>query len=123
MGGQGFRERRWRLVASGHGRVDLAVETNGAEQMLVIIEIKGTSWDAIPAERVRPNLRRHLRQLQGYLNTATEEMDAGQWPGGIAGELLYPARPYRAATAEMIEALAGEQAIMVTWYLEADWGQ
>jgi hypothetical protein len=94
-----------------------------AEQMLVIIEIKGTSWDTIPAERVRPNLRRHLRQLQGYLNTATEEMDAGQWPGGIAGALLYPARPSRAATAEMIEALAGEQAIMVTWYLEADWGQ
>jgi hypothetical protein len=50
-------------------------------------------------------------------------MDAGQWPGGIAGALLYPARPSRAATAEMIEALAGEQAIMVTWYLEADWGQ
>jgi hypothetical protein len=55
VGGQGFRERRWRLVAGGHGRVDLAVETNGAEQMLVIIEIKGTSWDTIPAERVRPN--------------------------------------------------------------------
>jgi hypothetical protein len=123
VGGQGFRERRWRLVAGGHGRVDLAVETNGAEQMLVIIEIKGTSWETIPAERVRPNLRRHLRQLQGYLDTATEEMDAGQWPGGIAGALLYPARPSCAATAEMIEALAGEQAIMVTWYLEADWGQ
>lgn len=38
VGGQGFRERRWPLVAGGHGRVDLAVETNGAEQMLVIIE-------------------------------------------------------------------------------------
>jgi hypothetical protein len=34
MGGQGFRERRWRLVAGGHGRVDLAVETNGAAKAL-----------------------------------------------------------------------------------------
>ena len=84
MGGQGFRERRWRVVAGGHGRVDLAVETNGAEQMPVIIEIMETSWDTIPAERVRPNLRRHLRQLQGYLNTAAEGC-RGQWPGGIAG--------------------------------------
>jgi hypothetical protein len=33
--------------------------------MLVITEIRGTGWDAIPADRVLRNLRRHLRQLQG----------------------------------------------------------
>jgi hypothetical protein len=42
--------------------VDLAVEVEG-EQMLVIIEIKGTNWDLIPADRLPRNLRRHLHQL------------------------------------------------------------
>lgn len=123
VGGQGFRERRWRLVAGGHGRLDLAVETDGPGPMLVIIEIKGTDWDQIPAARMRRSLRRHLRQLQAYLDTAAEDMDTGQWPGGIAGALLYPARPASAAIQEDIEAIAGEQAIMVTWYEETDWRQ
>jgi hypothetical protein len=73
-GASGFREGQWRLVRGGGGRVDLAVEVDGDEQMLVIIEIKGTDWDAIPADRVMRNLRRHLRQLQAYLDTAIEDM-------------------------------------------------
>jgi hypothetical protein len=120
-GGSGSKERHWRLVAGGRGRVDLAVEVDGREQMLVIIEIKGTDWDTIPAARIMRNLRRHLRQLQAYLGTSIEEMEAGEWPGGIVGALLYPARPASAATQQAIEDAAGEQAIMVTWYAEADW--
>ena len=81
-------------MRGGRGRVDLAVEVDGDEQMLVIIEIKGTDWDAIPADRVMRNLRRHLRQLRAYLDTAIEDMQAGQWEG-IVGALLYPARPCR----------------------------
>ena len=50
-GGFGSAERRRRLVAGGGGRVDLAVEVDGSEQMLVIIEIKGTDWDKIPGPR------------------------------------------------------------------------
>lgn len=52
--------------------------------MLVIIEIKGTDWDAIQAGRVMRNLRRHLRQLQLYLDTASEDMDAGRWDSVVA---------------------------------------
>jgi len=37
-GASGFRERQWRLIRGGRGRVDLAVEVDGDEQMLVIIE-------------------------------------------------------------------------------------
>jgi hypothetical protein len=74
-GASGFRERPWRLIRGGRGRVDLAVKVDGDEQMLVIIEIKGTDWDAIPADRVMRNLRRHLRQLQAYLDTAIEDME------------------------------------------------
>lgn len=81
VGASGFKERRWRLIAGGRGRVDLAVEVDDSEQMLVIIEIKGTDWDKIPAARLMANLRRHLRQLQTYLDTAIEDMEAGQWTG------------------------------------------
>jgi hypothetical protein len=118
-GAAGFPERHWRLFGQRRGRVDLAVEVEG-EQMLVIIEIKATNWDLIPANRRIRNLRRHLHQLQGYLDSAMEDMDAGRW-ASIAGCLLYPARPSSAETAAVIERLAGEQAIMVTWYEEADW--
>ena len=124
-GASGFKERQWRLIRGGRGRVDLAVvdlavEVDGDEQMLVIIEIKGTDWDAIPADRVMRNLRRHLRQLQAYLDTAIEDMEAGQWEG-IVGALLYPGRPASAETLAMIEAVAGEQAVQVTWYDDVDW--
>jgi hypothetical protein len=63
------------------------------------------------------NLRRHLRQLQAYLDTAIEDMEAGQWEG-IVGALLYPRPPAKAGTLAMIEAVAGEQAVQVTWYDE-----
>ncbi len=120
-GASGFRERPWRLLGRRRGRVDLAVEVEG-EQMLVIIEIKATNWDKIPADRLMRNLRRHLRQLQGYLDTAIEEMEAGQWTS-VAGALLYPARPASTETTRIIESTAGAQAIMVTWYADTDWRQ
>ena len=104
----------------GRGRVDLAVEVDGEVQMLVIIEIKGTDWDAIPADRVMRNLRCHLRQLQAYRDTAIEDMEAGRWEG-IVGALLCPGRPARAETLALIEVVAGEQAVQVTWYDDADW--
>ena len=119
-GASGFRERPWRLIRGGRGRVDLAVEVDGDEQMLVIIEIKGTDWDAIPADRVLRNLRRHLRQLQAYLDTAIEDMEAGRWEG-IVGALLYPGRPASAETLAVIETVAGAQAVQVTWYDDVDW--
>jgi len=127
-GAAGFPERQWRLLGQRRGRlgqrrgrVDLAVEVEG-EQMLVIIEIKGTNWDLIPADRLLRNLRRHLHQLQGYLDSAMEDMEAGRW-ASIAGALLYPARPSSTETATVIERLAGEQAIMVTWYEDVGWRQ
>jgi hypothetical protein len=120
-GASGSPERRWRLVAGKRGRVDLAVEADDdGGQMLVIIEVKETNWDEIPASRVMRNLRCHLRQLQGYLGTAIEDMEAGDWTG-IAGALIYPARPAHAQTLAAIEAAAAEQAVMLTWYEDVDW--
>ena len=58
--------------------------------------------------------------MQAYLDTAIEDMEAGRWEG-IVGALLYPARPASAETLAMIEAVAGEQAVQVTWYHDVDW--
>jgi hypothetical protein len=66
------------------------------------------------------NLRRHLRQLQAYLDTAIEDMEADQWES-IVGALLYPHRPAKAETLAIIEAVAGEQAVQITWYDDVDW--
>lgn len=104
-GAAGFPERQWRLLGQRRGRVDLAVEVDG-EQMLVIIEIKGTNWDLIPADRLMRNLRRHLHQLQGYLDSAMEDMEAGRW-ASIAGALLYPARPTSSEITAVIENRRG----------------
>jgi hypothetical protein len=62
---------------------------DGDEQILVIIEIKGTDWDALQADRMMRNLRRYLREVQAHLDTAIEDMEAGQWDG-IVGALLSP---------------------------------
>lgn len=119
-GATGFRERGWRLTTGGRGRVDLAVVTDDQEKMLIIIEIKGTDRDKIWADRVKRNVRRHIRQLVAYLDTAIAELEAGQWQG-VAGALLYPSRPASAESLACIEAAAAEQAIMVTWYDEVPW--
>jgi hypothetical protein len=122
VGATGFRERRWHLSAGRHGRVDLAVVTDDHEMMLTVIEIKGTDWDKIRPDRVTRNLRAHLRQLQAYLDTAIDELQAGRW-AAVAGALLYPARPENADRLAAIEAIAADQSIMLSWYQDADWRQ
>jgi hypothetical protein len=116
----GFRERGWRLTEGGRGRVDLAVVADDREKMLIIIEIKGTDWDKIRADRVKRNVQRHIRQLLTYLATAITELETGQWEG-VAGALLYPSRPASAESLACIEAAAAEQAIMLSWYNEVPW--
>ena len=47
-------------------------------------------------------------------------MEADQWES-IVGALLYPHRPAKAETLAIIEAVAGEQAVQITWYDDVDW--
>jgi hypothetical protein len=123
-------------LRSGRRRVDLLIlpEIVG-EVTAVVVEIKNSDWDAFPADRVRPNLRRHLRQLQDYLDhyvdhlrhTPTEtsdSTDASDEPlvwDTVIGVLLYPRRPSDPARALLIEGLALQQALTVVWYDETDW--
>jgi hypothetical protein len=99
----------------------------------VVIEIKRTDWDALPEHRVRPNLRTHIQQLQGYLDRYVDDLDSnlasgnelagasgGTWDS-VSGVLLYPRRPTTPERLQLIDDLTGREAIMVAWYDEADW--
>jgi hypothetical protein len=131
-GGSAYPEHHVRLTRTSRGRVDLHVEPDVGERYVVVIEIKSTDWDALPEHRVRPNLRSHIRQLQGYLDryvddigTASDHDDhragsRGAWDS-VTGVLLYPRRPTNAARLQLIDDLTRREAIMVAWYNETDW--
>jgi hypothetical protein len=50
----------------------------------VVVEIKSTAWDALAEHRVRPNLRAHIRQLQGYLDRYIHDLDPAAEADGLA---------------------------------------
>lgn len=105
------------------------------EVTVVVVEVKNSEWDAFRADRVKPNLRRHIHQLQDYLDHYVDQIrtgsdqstdlfaNAGQsaaWDA-VIGVLLYPRRPHDPDRARLIEGLALEQALTVVWYDETDW--
>jgi hypothetical protein len=129
------------LAATRRGRVDLAVFPEGPERMAVVVEIKGTDWDAMRPERVRPNLRRHLRQLERYTDQfvarirpgAPSVEDVGVPPSlvppstvtvdSVSPVLIYPRRPRAPQRAQLVERLVEEAAVQLVWYDETDWQQ
>jgi hypothetical protein len=131
-GATAYPEHQVTLTGVRRGRVDLHVVPDTAEHYAVVIEIKSTDWDAFAAHRVRPNLRTHIRQLQGYLDRYVADIDAtpgnddgragasGGWDS-VTGILLYPRRPTDTARLQLIDDLTSREAIMVAWHSEADW--
>jgi hypothetical protein len=126
-------EHQLRLTRTSRGRVDIHVVPDIGERYAVVIEIKSTDWDAQREHRVRPNLRAHIRQLQGYLDRYVEDIGAvagngddlagasgGPWDS-ISGILLYPRRPTDIARLQLIDDLNSREAITVAWYDETDW--
>ena len=91
-GASGFRERQWRLIRGGRGRVDLALRWTAMSRRLSPTRSREPTGMRSLRTALMWNLRRHLRQLQAYLDTAIEDMEAGRWES-VAGALLYPGRP------------------------------
>ncbi len=120
VGQHGRAERRWWYDDGSYGQVDLVTVLRRPERMQVVIEIKGTEWNHIKAARVRRHCQSHIRQLQRYLDTAVDDLEAGRFDS-VAGALLYPARPRENARLELVEELAADQALMVVWYEDVDW--
>jgi hypothetical protein len=139
IGAAATPEKTITLSRTRNGRVDLLLVPQGSEAAAVVVEIKSTDWDALADQRVRPNLRSHLRQLQRYLDvyvadlrqeprtTGPEHDPTGNHsPGGwdsVTGVLLYPRRPNDSSRAQLVEEFAAREALMVVWYSETDWQQ
>ncbi len=113
-------ERTIRLMDNRYGRIDLLVVPAGPERLGLVVEIKNTDFDVFKPERVAPNARRHLGQLQRYLDRVVDGIDSGEWDSA-AGTLLYPSRPQTAGRAEVVESIAARKSIMVVWRDECDW--
>jgi hypothetical protein len=110
-----------RLLDGRYGRVDLLVVPSGDERMAVVVEVKNTDWDALRAERVRPNLRAHLRQLQKYLDVAVAQMEEGGGWQSVVGVLVYPRRPTDPARSEMLANIVDAEALTIVWHDETTW--
>jgi hypothetical protein len=118
-GASAYPEHQVNLTRSRRGRVDLQVVPEVGERYAVVIEIKSTDWDALAERRVRPNLRSHIRQLQGYLDRYID--DIGTAWDSVTGALLYLRRPTKATRLQLIDELTSRESIMIVWYDETDW--
>ena len=88
----------------------------------MVVEVKNTDWDRLAADRIRPNLRTHIRQLQHYLDSIVSNIGPQSNWDSAAGVLLYPKRPRRPEIVALIDLAASNEAIMVVWHDENEWG-
>jgi hypothetical protein len=98
----------------------LLLVSEAPERQRFVLEIKSTDW-SVPerSKAVRRRLfRRHLNQLQGYLDVLLG--DLGIEVDAVVAALLYPRRPAEPVVQEL-EALALAQGIMLVFYDDMDW--
>ena len=119
-GARAFVEKRISLMNNAYGVVDLLIVPSGPERMGLVVEIKNTDFDVLKPHRIGPNARRHLNQLQHYLDRIVDGIGTGEWDSA-SGVLLYPSRPRLPGRAEEVEAIAGRKALTVVWRDECDW--
>jgi hypothetical protein len=119
-GAEAVAERCIRLMDNAHGRVDLLIVPSGPERMGLVVEIKNTDFDVLKPHRIGPNARRHLNQLQHYLDRIVDGIGTGEWDSA-SGVLLYPSRPRLPGRAEEVETIAARKALVVVWRDECAW--
>jgi hypothetical protein len=113
-------EQSIQLLGNRRGRADiLLLVSKEPERQLFIVEIKSTEWAGRSEQRSRALLRRHLAQLQDYLDVLVgrigEDIDA------VVAALLYPLQPSDPQLAERLENIALAQGMMLVWYTDVDW--
>ena len=92
--------------------------TGTAERQQVVIEIKSTEWEGRDPARRRRLFRRHLVQLEGYLDVLLE--DVGGSVESVVAIVLYPHRPDE-VIADEFEEIAAARGIMVAYYDDMTW--
>lgn len=108
VGGVLLTELQLVLPDGRSGRVDVAVHLSGADGV-VLVELKSTDWDRQAERRVRPNLRRHVRQVMRYVAGVHQALHLPVHPA-----LTYPSAPEQWRR-EKIEALLADEMIECVW--------
>jgi hypothetical protein len=113
-------EQTVHLSGNRRGRADiLLLVSKEPERQLFVVEIKSTRWEGRPDQRSRALLRRHLAQLQDYLDVLVARI--GGDVDAVVAALLYPLRPSDHQLAVRLENLALAEGIMLVWYADVDW--
>jgi hypothetical protein len=79
-------------------RIDILVDEG--EDWVAVVEIKGSSWDRMRPERVRPNALRHARQVWRYVEPFFDRIGKDVCPG-----IIYEKVPTTPGRLEEMEAI------------------
>jgi hypothetical protein len=119
VGPEGAIERTILRPSGRRERADLLHFVTGtAERQQVVIEIKSTNLEGRDPIRRRRLFRRHLAQLEGYLDVLLE--DVGGSVESVVAIVLYRHRP-DAVIATEFEEIAAARGIMVAYYDDMTW--
>ncbi len=89
------------------GRIDVIVDAT--EDIVAIVELKRSDWDAMAEKNVRRNVRRQIQQILSYVEPYLETDKA------VCAGVAFPKRPQTPGRLKMIEALFLEEGISVVW--------
>ncbi len=96
------------LKPSGRkGRIDIFVKSD--EELVAVVEIKNSNWNAMTDEAVRRNVNRQASQIWDYIES---QLDLGKEP---TPGVIFPERPRDLDRMNLIERLFEEKGISVVW--------
>ena len=94
--------------SSKRGRVDIKVDEG--ESYIAIVEIKGTDWDNLKLQRIRPTAQRHARQVLRYADDYLENHGKEVCPA-----LVYEYEPTDPGVRAEVEQILNDCLIQVVW--------
>jgi len=99
------------------GRVDVFVDDEDPDGNAAIIEIKATDWDRMTEKAVRRNIRRHVNQIWGYIES--QILNGEYVPKGvkksISPGIVFPKKPKDESRLKLIEETFIDNGIAVVW--------
>ena len=91
------------------GRMDVFVQVGGDDNLVAIIEVKGSAWERMTVRAVKRNARRQLRQIWAYIDSHLKQ-GIDVCPG-----VVFPRRPSDEARAILVESVFEDEGIPVVW--------
>ena len=91
------------------GRIDVFVDNAGDGDLVAVVEIKDSDWDAMTPKTVRRNVGRHSNQIYDYIDS---QLDEGKT---VSPGIIFPKLPKDPARLKLVEELFDERGIPVVW--------